>query len=105
MKIGSRVRLSSTVNFRFKDMREPSGIPRGYVTKIISRGWRGRFLQIKYDHGPIIAQAVVSVPDDDTPQTLADRVLRAEHRIYPEAIALFAEGRLSVNGRRVRVNP
>lgn len=57
-----------------------------------------------YDHGPIVAQAVVSVADDDTPQTLADRVLRAEHRIYPEAIALFAEGRLSVNGRRVRVN-
>ncbi len=58
----------------------------------------------EYDRGPIVAQAVVSVADDDTPQTLADRVLRAEHRIYPEAIALFAEGRLSINGRRVRVN-
>ncbi|MBI3923040.1 MAG: phosphoribosylglycinamide formyltransferase [Armatimonadetes bacterium] len=63
------------------------------------------FVDEEYDHGPIIAQAIVSVADDDTPQTLADRVLRAEHRIYPEAIALFAKGRLSVNGRRVRVNP
>lgn len=63
------------------------------------------FVDEEYDHGPIITQAIVSVADDDTPQTLADRVLRAEHRIYPEAIAFFAQGRLSVNGRRVRVNP
>lgn len=63
------------------------------------------FVDEEYDHGPIITQAVVSVADDDNPQSLADRVLRAEHRIYPEAIALFAEGRLSINGRRVRVNP
>ena len=69
MKIGSRVRLSSTVNFRFKDMREPSGIPRGYVTKIISRGWRGRFLQIKYDHGPIIIHHEKSLIEERFPFT------------------------------------
>jgi phosphoribosylglycinamide formyltransferase 1 len=56
-----------------------------------------------YDHGPIILQAVVPVEDDDTPETLAARVLEQEHRIYPQALRLLAEGRLEVQGRRVRI--
>ena len=63
------------------------------------------FVDEEYDHGPIIAQAVVPVQDDDTPETLAARVLEEEHRLYPQAVALFAEGRLQVEGRRVRVLP
>lgn len=55
------------------------------------------------DGGPIILQAVVPVHDDDTPVSLAARIAGQEHRIYPEAIRLFAEGRLQVEGRRVRV--
>ena len=54
-----------------------------------------------YDHGPIIVQAVVPVEDDDTPETLAARVLEQEHRLYPQALRLLAEGRLEVQGRRV----
>jgi phosphoribosylglycinamide formyltransferase-1 len=53
------------------------------------------------DTGPIIIQAAVPVYDDDTEATLAARILRQEHRIYPRAIQLFAEGRLEVQGRRV----
>ena len=53
------------------------------------------------DTGPIILQAVVPVFDTDTEETLAGRILEQEHRIYPEAIRLFAEGRLQIKGRRV----
>jgi phosphoribosylglycinamide formyltransferase 1 len=57
------------------------------------------------DTGPIIIQAVVSILDDDTEQTLAARILEQEHLIYPRAIQLFAEGRLRLAGRRVMVDP
>jgi phosphoribosylglycinamide formyltransferase-1 len=55
------------------------------------------------DTGPIVLQAAVAVEEDDTEATLSARILREEHRLYPEAIRLFAEGRLEVVGRRVRV--
>lgn len=57
------------------------------------------------DTGPIIIQAVVPVLDDDTAETLSGRILRQEHRIYSKAIQLFAEGRLDIQGRRVKVRP
>jgi phosphoribosylglycinamide formyltransferase-1 len=53
------------------------------------------------DEGPIILQAAVPILDDDTPETLAARILEQEHKIYPRAVQLFAEGRLRVEGRRV----
>src|SRR3546814_6068099 len=53
------------------------------------------------DDGPIIAQAAVPVLDEDTPGTLAARVLAEEHRIYPQALAALASGRLRIEGRRV----
>ena len=55
------------------------------------------------DTGPIILQRAVNVKEDDTPETLAARVLEQEHKIYPDAIKLFAEGRLEINGRRVKI--
>ncbi|WP_119423056.1 phosphoribosylglycinamide formyltransferase [Desertibaculum subflavum] len=55
------------------------------------------------DAGPIVAQAAVPVLDDDTPETLAARVLAAEHRVYPLALALTASGRAQVVGDRVVV--
>jgi phosphoribosylglycinamide formyltransferase-1 len=55
------------------------------------------------DEGPIIIQAAVPVLEQDTPETLAARILAEEHRIYPMAVQLFAEGRLRVEGRRVHV--
>ncbi len=56
-----------------------------------------------YDHGPIVAQEAVRVDPDDTPESLAARVLEVEHRLYSEVIRLFAEGRVAVQGRRVRI--
>lgn len=53
------------------------------------------------DTGPIIIQAVVPVLPDDTETTLAERILREEHKIYPQAIQWFAEGRIEVKGRLV----
>ncbi len=61
------------------------------------------FVDKGLDTGPIIIQAVVPVLCTDTPETLAARVLREEHRILPQAIDLFAKGRLRIEGRRVIV--
>jgi phosphoribosylglycinamide formyltransferase-1 len=61
------------------------------------------FVNDECDEGPIIIQAVVPVFSDDTADTLAARILEQEHRIYPRAIQLYAEGRLRVVGRRVLV--
>ena len=55
------------------------------------------------DEGPIILQAAVPVLDTDVPETLAARILEQEHKIYPRAVQLFAEGRLKVEGRRVLI--
>jgi phosphoribosylglycinamide formyltransferase-1 len=56
------------------------------------------------DHGPIIMQAAVPVYPDDTEETLSARILAQEHRLYPYAIRLFAEGRLEIRGRSVVVH-
>lgn len=61
------------------------------------------FLDEGVDTGPIIVQAVVPVYDDDTEETLAARILVQEHKIYPMAIRLFFQGKLKVEGRRVRI--
>ncbi|MDD4569926.1 MAG: phosphoribosylglycinamide formyltransferase [Tepidanaerobacteraceae bacterium] len=55
------------------------------------------------DTGPIILQRAVPVKDDDTPETLAARVLEQEHKIYPDAIKLYAEDRLKIYGRKVKI--
>jgi phosphoribosylglycinamide formyltransferase-1 len=57
------------------------------------------------DSGPIIIQAAVPVYDTDTEQSLTDRILAEEHKIYPKAIQLFTEGRLSLDGRKVIIRP
>lgn len=59
------------------------------------------FADEEFDRGPIIIQGAVPVMDDDTAETLAARILQVEHRIYPQAIQWFAQGRLRVEGRRV----
>jgi len=62
------------------------------------------FVNEECDEGPIIIQAVVPVFADDTEAALAARILKQEHKIYPRAIQLYAEGRLHVVGRRVLVD-
>jgi len=61
------------------------------------------FVDREYDHGPIILQESVPVLDDDTPDSLAERVMTTERQLYIRAIQLFAEGRLHVVDRRVRI--
>ena len=59
------------------------------------------FVDENLDAGPVIVQAVVPVLDDDTPDTLAARILKEEHRIYTEAVRIVLEGRFRIEGRRV----
>jgi len=59
------------------------------------------FVNEGVDSGPIILQKAVEVKDDDTEESLAERILREEHRIYPQAIQLFSQGKLIIKGRRV----
>ncbi|MBN1825782.1 MAG: phosphoribosylglycinamide formyltransferase [Candidatus Eisenbacteria bacterium] len=59
------------------------------------------FVDEGIDSGPILLQAAVPVEDRDTPETLAERILEEEHRIYPEAIRMVLEGGIRVEGRRV----
>jgi formyltetrahydrofolate-dependent phosphoribosylglycinamide formyltransferase len=63
------------------------------------------FANEEYDRGPIILQEAIPVLDDDTPETLAERVQALERELYPKAIQLFAEGRLQVEGNRARILP
>jgi len=63
------------------------------------------FVDAGTDTGPIIIQAAVPVMEGDTEETLSARIVTEEHSIYPEAIRLFAEGRLKVEGRRVVIAP
>ena len=59
------------------------------------------FVDEGVDTGPIIIQSVVPVFDDDTEETLSARILKEEHQIYPQAIQLFAEGKIEIKGRKV----
>jgi len=61
------------------------------------------FVDEGMDTGPIIMQAAVPVYHNDTEDTLSERILKLEHKIYPEAIRLFSEGRLEVQGRVVKI--
>jgi phosphoribosylglycinamide formyltransferase-1 len=59
------------------------------------------FVDAGMDTGPIIIQAAVAVLQKDTEETLSERILKLEHQIYPEAIRLFSEGRIKIEGKRV----
>lgn len=61
------------------------------------------FVDEKLDNGPIILQKAVEVKEGDTEKALLERIHMEEHRIYPEAIKLFVEGKLKIEGRRVRI--
>jgi phosphoribosylglycinamide formyltransferase 1 len=63
------------------------------------------FVTGELDGGPIVRQAAVPVLDDDTPETLAARILEEEHRIYPEAVGLVLDGGWTIDGRRFRLSP
>ena len=58
----------------------------------------------EYDRGPIVLQQAIPVASDDTPETLAAKVQQLEHELYPEAIGLFAQGKISIDGRHITIN-
>ncbi|UCB57256.1 MAG: phosphoribosylglycinamide formyltransferase [Candidatus Omnitrophota bacterium] len=61
------------------------------------------FVDDKMDHGPIILQEALEVKNDDTQDSLGQRIHKIEHKLYPEAIKLFVEKRLKIEGRRVKI--
>lgn len=61
------------------------------------------FVDFEYDSGPIILQKAVEVMDDDTPESLQKRVMQVEWELLPEAIRLYSEGRLELDGRKVKI--
>lgn len=63
------------------------------------------FVTAELDHGPIVAQAAVPVRDDDSAESLAARVLKAEHVLYPQAVDWFVQGRLQIEGLQVKLLP
>jgi len=62
------------------------------------------FVNVEMDSGPIIIQAVVKVKENDTKESLSKRILKEEHRIYPEAVNLFARKKIRVSGRRAIIS-
>ena len=63
------------------------------------------FVDEKMDHGPIILQAPVKIEETDTLESLEAKIHKVEHKIYPQAINLFIEGKLKIEGRKVRIIP
>ena len=61
------------------------------------------FVNADIDAGPIIAQRTVEIFDDDTSKTLSDRILKEEHKLFPEVISLVSKGKVVVEGRKVRI--
>ncbi|MGB2705766.1 MAG: phosphoribosylglycinamide formyltransferase [Candidatus Omnitrophota bacterium] len=61
------------------------------------------FVDEKLDHGPIILQEAVNIDADDTLGTLEEKIHKVEHKLYPEAISLFVEGKLKIEGPKVRI--
>jgi len=61
------------------------------------------FVDENLDAGPIVLQACVAIKDSDTPETLSERILREEHRIYAEAVRIVLEGKFRIEGRRVLI--
>ncbi len=72
-----------------------------YGTRVA--GCTVHFVDDQVDHGPIIIQAVVPVLVDDDEDVLSARILRCEHKIYPEAVRLFCAGQLCIEGRKVKI--
>ncbi len=61
------------------------------------------FVDDELDHGPIILQEAVNIEEDDTLKTLEEKIHKIEHKLYPEAIRLFVEGKIEIEGRKVRI--
>jgi len=81
------------------------GIADAFASGVKVTGVTVHFANEVFDEGPIIAQEPVRIEEDDTLESLEARIHAVEHRLFPEALRLVAEGRVSVEGRRVRIAP
>lgn len=81
----------------------PSGIREAFEYGVKITGVTVHFANEKFDEGPIIAQEAVEVAEDDTIQTLEAKIHEAEHRLYPRALQLLAEGRVTIAERKARI--
>lgn len=81
------------------------GIRESFEHGVKVTGVTVHFANEQFDAGPIIAQEAVRIEEDDTLETLETTIHEVEHRIYPEALQLLVEGRLELEGRRVRILP
>lgn len=82
-----------------------SGIHDAFDHGVKVTGVTVHFADEVFDRGPIILQEAVTIEEDDTLESLKTKIHEVEHRLYPAAIQLWAEGRLSVEGRKVRILP
>jgi phosphoribosylglycinamide formyltransferase-1 len=80
-----------------------NGIGDAFAYGVKVTGITVHFANEIFDEGPIIAQEVVRIAEDDTVESLEAKVHEAEHRLYPAVIQLISEGRVSVDGRKVRI--
>lgn len=81
-----------------------SGIRDAFDHGVKVTGVTVHFANEVFDEGPIIAQEVVIIAEDDTVEALEARIHEIEHRLYPEVLQLIAEGRIAIDGRRVRIS-
>ncbi len=58
----------------------------------------------EYDHGPIVLQRCVAVDNDETPESLAEKILLIEHEVFPEAVKLFSENKIQMQNRKVIIH-
>jgi phosphoribosylglycinamide formyltransferase-1 len=82
-----------------------SGVGDAFAYGVKVTGVTVHFADESFDNGPIIAQEPVIIEETDTVETLEARIHELEHRLYPRAIQLFAQNRLVIEGRKVRVLP
>lgn len=80
-----------------------AGIKDAFTYGVKATGITIHFVNTKMDNGPIIAQEAVKIAEDDTIETLTEKVHKLEHRTYPKVIQWLVEGRLKVKGRKVEV--
>ncbi len=85
----------------FKGMQ---GIKDAFDYGVKVTGVSVHFVDEKMDHGPIVLQEAVKIRKDDTLESLEKRIHKLEHSLYPEAIKLFVEGKLGLEGRKVRIS-
>lgn len=79
------------------------GIKDAYEGGVKITGVTVHFVTEELDAGPVILQSIVKIEDDDTLETLEEKIHKEEHKLYPEAVRLFVQGKLKLDGRKVKI--